>query len=247
MVVATRTKRQEEKMLAELQRLQTRRLDTLGRLVEQAVLFEGKKGRGKSLSAVGVGYNLRELFGLHVIVVGSKMGIRPEFGPFEQMTEMQFLEKLELLTDIAENIDPTLPEEAIEQVLRSKGVNFMHSVTVFDEAQKLFECRTPSDKVVRLFGYFIDQMRHYHMTAILCSPHRRRIDGRVRQQLDFYGRCFMNKRKELVTVWVRGGGQTFRLKFHNVDPYGLRPNYYDMYNSWTLVGFRRKHLDIAEV
>lgn len=243
MATATLNRKAEKKLL----RILSKREDLLSRFIEQATLLEGKKGRGKTFSTVGICYNLREMFNLPIIVVGSKMGLRPEFGPHEVISEQVFLEKLEILTDIAEKIDPLLGEVDIEKALRAEGVNFMFSVVVFDEAYKLFESRTPSDKVVRLFGYFVAQMRHYHMSAILCTPRADMIDKRVRTQMDHKGRCFMNKRRERCTVWLKGGGMSWRLRVDNKDQFGLRPDYYNMYNSWALLGFRRKHLDIQEV
>ena len=214
--------------------------DALARLVEMSVLLEGKKGRGKTLTAVVICYQLRERFGRHVITVGSKMGLLPEFGDYENLTEVQFKSALEKIQDV---VDEEAGAEAVVKALRSKGVDLLYSTLAFDESYKLFDCRTPSDKLARLFGYFMAQQRHYHCTTLLLTPNRDMIDKRVRQQLDWQGRCFHNSWTHNCTVRLVGGLETMTFTLSGTDGVFHTP-YYDMYDSWTLVGYRRKHLEI---
>lgn len=214
--------------------------DALARLLEASTLLEGRKGRGKTLSAVALCYQLRERFNRHVITVGTKMGLRPEFGKFEALTELQFRDALEKIQDV---VDEEAAAEAVVKALRDRGVDLLYATIVFDEAFKLFDCRTPTDKITRLFGYFMAQQRHYHCTTILCVPDREMIDKRVRKQLDWQGRCFHNKWTHRCTVRLVGGLDTITFTLDGLDDAYHIP-YYDLYDSWTIVGFRRKHLAI---
>lgn len=215
--------------------------DSLARLVETSVLLEGKKGRGKTLTAIVVCYQLRERFGRHVITVGSKMGLKPEFGDYQELSETQFRDALEKIQDV---VDEEAGAEAVVGALRKKGVDLLYSTLAFDESYKLFDCRTPSDKLARLFGYFMAQQRHYHCTTLLLTPNRDMIDKRVRQHLDWQGRCFHNAWTHNCTVRMVGGLETMTLTLNGIED-SFHVPYYDMYDSWTLVGYRRKHLDIA--
>ena len=214
--------------------------DALARLVETSILLEGKKGRGKTLSAVAITHQLRERFNRHVITVGSKMGLRAEFGEHEDLTETQFKDALSKIQDV---VDEEAGAEEVVKALQSKGVDLMYATIVFDEAYKLFDCRTPSDKLARIFGYFMAQQRHYHCTTLLLTPNRDMVDRRVRQQLDWQGRCFHNKWTHRCTVRLVGGLETITFTFSGIDDTYHIP-YYDLYDTHTLVGFRRKHLDI---
>lgn len=217
--------------------------DALARLVETSLLIEGKKGRGKTLSGVGICYQLRERFNRHVITVGTKMGLKSLFGPFENLSELQFKEILEKIQDVVdEGIEAGA--EAVVQALRARGVDLLYATIAFDEAHKLFDCRTPSDKLVRLFGYFMAQQRHYHCTTLLLTPNRDMIDRRVRQQLDWQGRCFHNAWNHKCTVRLVGGLNTLTFTLTGDDDTYHEP-YYEMYDSWSLVGYRRKHLEIG--
>ncbi len=219
----------------------TKEEDALARLVETAILLEGKKSRGKTLSAVAICYQLRERFNRHVVTVGTKMGIKPEFGEFENLSEVQFKGALEKIQDV---VDEELGAEAVVKALRVLGVDLMYATIVFDESYKLFDCRTPSDKMTRLFGYFMAQQAHYHCTTLLLTPNRGMIDKRVRQQLDWQGRCFHNKWTHKCTVRMVGGLETMTFVFSGEDDTHHAP-YYEMYDRWNLVGYRRKHLEVG--
>ena len=201
------------------------------------------KGRGKTLSAVAIAYQLRERFNRHVITVGSKMGLKPEFGDFTDLTETEFKDALGKIQDV---IDEKAGAEEVVKALLRKGVDLMYATIAFDEAYKLFDCRTPSDKLARLFGYFMAQQRHYHCTTLLLTPNRDMVDKRVRQQLDWQGRCFHNKWTHRCTVRLVGGLETMTFTLSGTDDTYHLP-YYSLYDTHTLVGFRRKHLAIEGI
>jgi len=232
----------EELVNMKLMLAESKEEDALARLVETSVLLEGKKARGKTLSAVAICYQLRERFNRHVITIGSKMGLKPEFGAFENLTESQFKDALGKIQDV---VDEEAGAEEVVKALRSKGVDLMYSTLVFDESYKLFDCRTPSDKLTRVFGYFMAQQRHYHCTTLLLTPNRDMIDKRVRQQLDWQGRCFHNKWTHKCTVRLVGGLETMTFTLSGIDDTYHVP-YYDLYETHVLVGFRRKHLEGIE-
>lgn len=230
----------EQLVSMKLQLAETKEEDSLARLVEASTLLEGKKGRGKTLSAVAICYQLRERFNRHIITIGTKMGLKPEFGDFANLSEVQFKDALSTIQDI---VDEEAGAEEVVKALRKRGVDLMYATLVFDESYKLFDCRTPSDKLARVFGYFMAQQAHYHCTTLLLTPNRDMIDKRVRQQLDWQGRCFHNKWTHKCTVRLVGGLETMTFTLSGIDDSYHVP-YYEMYDRWALVGYRRKHLEI---
>lgn len=216
----------------------TKTEELLSRLVEQVTLLEGKKRRGKTLGAVAISYNLRELFGMNIVTVGSKMGLRDSFGPYQLLDEREFLSELDKITTVTKQTPDSELEGAIDEVLARLGINIYKSCLDFDEAYKLFDSRTPQDKLVRVFGYFIAQSAHYHATILLMSPHRDMIDKRVRRQVDWFGRCYYLRKKETVLIRFKQGLiDTWKLKVPG-------PKYWHMFDSWTLLGYRKKSLEI---
>jgi len=219
--------------------------DALSRLLETAILYEGKKGRGKTLTAAAQSYQLRERFGRHVIAVGSKMGLKPEFGEFQQLSEGEFKNALDTIAEVAEDAEAEKRgAEEVHKALLSRGVDLLYSTLVFDEAYKLFDA-SHRDRICRLFGYFIAQSRHYHSTIILCTPNRKMVDQRVTQQIDWWGRVFHNKWTDTCEVILTAGLETMTFSIDGRDGTHHIP-YYDMYDSWTLLGFRKAHLTMEK-
>ena len=220
-----------------------RREDTLVRLVEQAILIEGKKGRGKSLTALAIAWWLRELFNRPVITVGSKMGIKPSYGPHMVMSETQFRDELNNLSVVANEEDNA---ENVAKSFKKYGINILYATLIFDEAYKLFNSRTPMDKLVQLFGMFIAQCRHYHVTILLLTPDRSMVDGkRVRPQMDWNGRVYHNKYTNKARLRLVSGVDTITLEVDGLnDPSPENPFYY-MYNSWALLGYRASQLNVG--
>ena len=220
-----------------------KREDTLARLVEQAILIEGKKGRGKSLTALAIAWWLRELFNRPVITVGSRMGIRKEFGPHKVMSEMDFRNELNQLSIVANEEDNA---ENVAKAFEKYGISILYSTLVFDEAYKLFNSRTPMDKLVQLFGMFVAQSRHYHVTTLLLTPDRSMVDGkRVRPQMDWNGRVYHNKYTNRARLRLIAGIETITLEIDGKnDPTPELP-FYDMYDSWALLGYRASQLNIV--
>lgn len=228
---------------AYLQKEKEDREDNLARLVEQAILIEGKKGRGKSLTALAIGWWLRELFNRPVITVGSKMGIRPEFGPHKVMSEMDFRNELNQLSVVANEEDNA---ENVAAAFEKYGISILYSTLIFDEAYKLFNSRTPMDKLVQLFGMFVAQSRHYHVTILLLTPDKSMVDGkRVRPQMDWNGRVYHNKYTNKARLRLVSGIETMTLEIDGAhDPTPKTP-FYNMYDSWALLGYRASQLNVG--
>lgn len=222
-------------------------------LVNQVTLLEGKKGKGKTLAAVAIVKSVRELYDKPVVIIGSKMGLTEEFGDYTFLDEKQFVNELDSVAKISKSTPDEAVQGAVEKALRNLGVNIYNAVLVFDEAYKLFDARTPSDKLVRVFGYFVAQSRHYGITIVLISPHRDMIDKRVRRQADWYGRCSTTCKSlpdpetgkpvcvrpqcpHRTTVRFIGGATRFKLSMYG-------PDYWPLYDTWSLVGFRQSHLN----
>lgn len=218
--------------------------DVLSKLLETSIDVIGKKGRGKTLTATAIAYQLRERFGRHVICVGSKMGLKREtFGEFQVMSEQDFRDEMERIAMAASE------EENVDQVAKSfekYGISILYSTVIFDEAGKLFEARRASDKLIQLTGYFMDQQRHYHVTTIFCAPSEDRIDKRILGQLDWKGRSYHNKYTDICRARFVQGLEVETLEIDGLDS-SIHPAYYSMYNSWNLLGFRNTSLKINNI
>jgi len=220
------------------EKLLQKQAEAIGSLVRQITLFEGKKGRGKTLAAVAIAYQMREFFDIPTVVIGSSMDLTPAYGPYTFLDEREFIDNLDRMTKISKGTNDQEVGDAVEVVMEKMGIQIHDSLLVFDEAYKFFDARTPSDKLVRVFGYFVAQSRHYKSSIFLISPNRDMMDKRVRRQIDWFGRCFTNKRTNVTTVRLTGGVESWKLRVNG-------PTYWDMYDTHAILGFRSKHLQIA--
>jgi len=220
-----------------------RREDTLSLLVEKAVLIEGKKRRGKTLSAVGVAYELRERFGRPVVCIGSNMGLNESFGPFMFMNEAQFRDEMERISVAANQ------EENAEQVMKAfdkYGISTMYATLIFDEARKMLNNRRAMDKTVQLVGDLLMQSAHYHTTTLICAPSEEEIDKRIIRQLDWKGRVYHNRYTNTARLRLVSGIDVITYDICGTDDSEHAP-FYDMYNSWAMLGFRKASLKIKDL
>jgi len=217
-----------------------RKETTLARLVEQATLLEGKKRRGKTLVAMGLAWELRERFGREVVAVGSKMGLNENFGPFTYMPESDFRNEMEQI-NLAANEEENA--ERVASMFETYGVSILYKTVVFDEAYKLFNVRTPMDKLTQLTGFFVAQQSHYHVTTIFTSPTREMVDKRIRLQLDWQGRVYHNKYTHTARARLVNG---IDVVVYDVDGASDEEHipFYDMYDTHVLLGFRPTNLRI---
>ncbi|MEM3426780.1 MAG: zonular occludens toxin domain-containing protein [Nitrososphaerales archaeon] len=214
----------------------------LEQLLNKITFVSGKKGKGKTAFAVAASYNIRELFGRPVVCVGSRMGLRPEFGPFDYIPEAEFKEELAKITLVA-NEDENA--EHVAEVFRRRGIHLIGSVVVFDEAYKLMNARTPQDKLVKLTVQFVSQIRHYDCTAIVLAPDISMVDKLIRLQFDWTGQAFYNPYTGVVVVHLTYGLDTLNFEIDLFDD-SLHPAYASMYNTRNIVGYRAASLNIKE-
>ncbi len=214
--------------------------DTLARMLETAILIEAKKRRGKTLSAIGISWELRERFGRQIIAVGSKMGLNEKFGPFTYMPEGDFRAEMEKIS-VAANEEENA--ELVASMFEKYGVSILYKTVIFDESYKLFDARRSSDKLIQLTGYFVAQQSHYHVTTIFLAPTREMLDKRVRLQLDWQGRVYHNKYTNVARVRLVSGIDVITYDIDGASDAEHVP-FYDMYDSWGLLGFRKASLQI---
>jgi Cdc6-like AAA superfamily ATPase len=219
------------------------RENALAKLLETAILIEAKKGRGKTLTALALAWELRERFGRGVVCVGSKMSLNEKFGPYQFMSEADFRSEMEKITVAASEEDSA---ERVANMFDKYGISILYKTVVFDEAYKLFNARTPMDKLVQLTGFFVAQQRHYHVTTIFTSPTREMIDKRVRAQLDWQGRVYHNKYTHIARCRLVSGIDVVTYEVDGASDAEHVP-FYDMYDSWGMLGFRRQQLAIKNM
>jgi hypothetical protein len=102
------------------------------------------------------------------------------------------------------------------------------------------------DKLVQLTGFFVAQQRHYHVTTIFTSPVREMIDKRVRVQLDWQGRVYHNKYTHIARCRLVSGIDVVTYEVDGASDAEHVP-FYDMYDSWGMLGFRRTQLAIKNL
>ena len=211
-------------------------LSFFSQFIETLIVIEGKKGSGKTQLAISILKNLDKYFEVPTI---TDQRLKSEYGPYHFLDEKIFINEITKISDVSKGTTQEEVDLAVEWSLKKQGIILEGAALFLDEAYKYFDCRTPTDKLVRIFGYFIAQMRHYHCTVILCTPSRRYLDRRVKDQIDYLAKVAYNRKTE--TVHARF------LSYMTGEVIGLRvygPNYRDLYNSWGPISLRKKVLDL---
>lgn len=217
--------------------------DAYKQLREKVILIEAKRRRGKTLSLVGISWELRERFEQPVICVGSNMGLRESFGPFQFMPEPKFREEMERINLAVES------EENAEQVMKAfkkYGISVLYATLVFDEARKMLNSRTHNDKMVQLVDDYVMQSAHYHTTTLLSAPNGDELDKRIIRQLDWRGRVYHNKYTHTARVRLVSGIDVLTFDVNGASDVEHAP-FYEMYDSWNLLGFKKSSLNIKNL
>ena len=219
------------------------REDTLSQLREKTLLIEARKRRGKTLTAIALSWELRERFGQPVVVVGSNMGLKPEFGPASFMSESEFRDELSNIALVASEAENA---EQVTKAFEKYGIKIYGATVIFDEARKLFNRRAPMDKLCQLFSDYLMQSAHYHTTNILTAPEEQDIDRRVCKQIDWRGRVYHNKFTNIARCRFTAGVETivYEVNGASTDEHGA---FYTFYDSWALLGFRPRALTIKQI
>lgn len=233
----------------------------MARLLYKVMFLEGSKGKGKSVSHTAISYNLRELFGKSVLVVGTSLGLdRNKYGEFRYVQAEQFIEELKSFSELA-GIEASkshsavaatdLSEDKVKRKLMSMGL--VNSVLVMDEAQQIFDA-SHRDKLSRAFGYFLSAVRHYKDTVLISAPERQMIDRRIKRQVDYYvavgndcrtqfdedgnPHCIRPGCMHIVTnTYFNPREAPWRQKW-------LAPVYWEMYDSWSTIAFRDSAMSV---
>ena len=220
-----------------------RKEDALSQLREKTLLIEAKKRRGKTLTAMALAWEMRERFGQAVVVVGSNMGLKPEFGPAQFMTEAEFRQELENIALVANEAENA---EQVAKAFEKYGIKIYGATIIFDEARKLFNRRAPMDKLCQLFADYLMQSSHYHTTNILTAPEEQDIDRRVCKQIDWRGRVYHNKYTNIARCRFTQGVETIVYEVNGASSEEHAP-FYSFYDSWALLGFRQRALSIKQI
>jgi hypothetical protein len=213
----------------------------LSRLLDHITCFEGKHGKGKSLSLVAVSYNMRELFGKHIVVVESSMGLKPAYGEYSFLSARKLVEQLKVISKASSNGVQDLTPDELDNVMRKQGVNLYNAIVIFDEANKLFEVGRWNDPLVLLVSYLVQQMAHYRMTILIGTPRRMDLTPRVREQVDYWARPVFDELEQVVRVGFYRLSEVKLMKL-TIDA----ARYYEMYDRWNMLGFRGKSLNMKD-
>ena len=158
--------------------------------------IEGSGGRGKTLSAVSICYNLKKLFGMGTI---SSFHLEKAFGDYQYMGTDDLVQSLKVASAVYKAQD--LDDETVSQKLilaalndasknkQNKILDLKNKCILLDEAYLFMDSRSPHDKIVKLFGFFISMIRHYESAVIICAPRIDMIDKRVRWQVSRIAQC----------------------------------------------------------
>jgi hypothetical protein len=220
-----------------------KQMDALEAIRKKLTFVGGKKGKGKTAFAVAAAWGMREGFGQPVVAIGSKMGLKPEFGPFDFMPEADFrdeLAKIDMVSSEDENA------EMVADVFKKKGIKIIGATLVFDEAYKLMNARTPQDKMVKLTVQFVAQSRHYSCTPIILAPDEIMIDKLIRLQFDWKGQSFFNKYTGVVTTHLQYGVDVLNFETDLFDG-SIHTPYSEMYKTTNILGYRQTSLTMKKL
>jgi hypothetical protein len=224
--------------IVDLERLMEERYRVLHYLENCVTLFHGQMGSGKTTNAVAISHWMRELFELPVLCVGTSLGLKPGYGPYQHMPTKAFVEQLLLMSQIAEEIVQHNVQD-VEAYLawckKTRGLTLHRCILLVDEMQNYCPSRQPHNRLNQAILNFIAQMRHYHCTMIAMTPNPLDVDRKVREQIRWLCKPDLDPASRYYTNRMRGPQGRLRLRVY-------APDYYDMFDSWAFTGFNAKSL-----
>jgi hypothetical protein len=224
--------------------------DTLKYMVSSVVILHGQMGAGKSTCATGIAYWMRELFDLPVVSIATSMELTENFGPSTHLTLRQFIEQLQLMSAIADEIlelgikGPEATEAYLAFCKQTRGLVLHRAVLLADELQKTSNARASGNAVNMALLEFVDQMRHYHCTLIGMTPRFMNIDVKLREQTKWQCRPEVEADTKTYSCVFRGPQGKLSM---TIDGRKFQGRYPDdpkaMFNSWAFTGFNFKRLE----
>ena len=206
--------------------------------IEGITVLEGRKGSGKSTASVALLYLLKEHFNMPIVC---DFPLKEDtFGPYTHMDINAFVKDLQTVSAATKGDSPDVAERAMDSLMKGKHSILDGSAILLDEAYKYLDCRTPADKVVRLFGYWISQIRHFRASLIIVIPDISMMDKRIHRQIDRIGRVYTDHDTGEVVALFNDimAGERKRLIFDATK-------YWPMFDSWVLTPFRMQHMNIG--
>ena len=170
-------------MGVELDSLETKATQALRSLTEEQqgllvftdgiTVMKGRKGSGKTLSAVALAHLLQKNFGIEVV---ADFPLHAPFGPYHYFDIENFVKYLRLISEEVKK-GAAFQEAAVDALMkRNQGALLTHKVIILDEAYQYLDCRNSQDPVVKLFGYWISQIRHFQSALFIIAPHTDMLD-----------------------------------------------------------------------
>lgn len=197
-------------------------------------VFEGIKGSGKTTSAIALAWYLREEFGFPVVC---DFPLKTEFGDYQPFDTKVFVQNLRMIAEASKGFDQSVANRQLEELMEAgKMPRIIGSVIILDEAYQYMDSRMPHDRAVRLFGYWISQIRHFQSPLIFMTPAMHMIDKRIRLQVDRVMNCITEQ-------YDNGERMTYASGDDRVlgNPIELEVNaarFQEMFNSWVLQPIR---------
>lgn len=228
----------------ELDSLETRATRELRSLTEEQqgllvfmdgiTVMKGRKGSGKTLSAVALAHLLQKHFGIEVV---ADFPLHSSFGSYEYFDIENFVRTLRMVSEEVRK-GAAFQEAAVDTLMRrNQGTLLTHKVIILDEVYQYIDCRNSQDPVTKLMGYWISQIRHYQSALFIIAPHTDMIDKRVNRQVDRVGSCYTDSPFEtddpFTHAIIDDLAYDDKYRFHfSVKTFGA------MYDTHVLTGFR---------
>ncbi len=213
----------------------------LRRLLNGFNFFWGPMGLGKTLSGTACAYNIKKLYGMPVVSIGTDLGFTDEFGDYTFLTDREFVEQVQLLNELARavsaaNISPSETQEFIDEYRAEHELLLYGATLLIDELQNYANARRGNARLAQVFNSFVGVMRHYQSTLFGMAPRYYDVDIKFRNQAKWHGRPEINKVSGWCTLRLKGPEGTMGMRIY-------APTYATMYNSWQPIAFDTKGLE----
>lgn len=199
------------------------------------ILITGKAGTGKTTTAVCIVYNLRNLLGKSALL---DFPANKPFGPYRLFTEKRLVVTMRRINKYVRAQNALGKGVSHKDLGKIKlPIKITNSALLLDESYNYFDSRTPGNKLIKLFGYFVSQHRHYFSTIVIVSPDEGQIDNRVMKQVTHVVRC--RKMNDFVIARIEDVRSGVRIRLNIPGD-----QYWKMYNSYNALTIRSDALNI---